>query len=87
MQLGNHIMSKTTTNPIMDIIMDWNLLILCEHEFIHHHCTSWFLQLWNFLKKKKYCCYTCLHHALQLYKLHHIQDYLIIYYLLYHFES
>jgi hypothetical protein len=37
----------------MDVVMDCDLLVLCEYEFIHLHCTSWISQLWKKLKKKK----------------------------------
>jgi hypothetical protein len=32
----------------MNPIMDWHLLVLCEYEFIHHHCTNWILQQLKF---------------------------------------
>ncbi len=40
MQSCTHTMLYMTTNPIMDLVMDLGLLVLCEYEFIHHHCTS-----------------------------------------------
>jgi hypothetical protein len=84
MQSCTYTMFYTTTNPIMDVVMDWGLLILCEYDFIHHQCNSWILQLLNFLKKKKYC----LNHMFASCIMHYTIyiKYLVIHYIIYHFE-
>jgi len=63
----------------MDVVVDYDLLVLCEYEFIHHHCTIWILQLWKNIELDKHV-YT-MHYAL-----HHIQSLLVIHYIIYHFE-
>jgi hypothetical protein len=62
----------------MNVVMDCGLLVLHEYEFIHHHCTSWILQLLNNLKKKKLFD---THVWIMHYALHHIQMYLVIHYI------
>jgi hypothetical protein len=71
-----------TTNPIMDVVMDCDLIILCEYEFIHHHCTSWILQFYE--KKWRKNIELGKHVHIMHYALHHIQFFLVIHYIIYH---